>query len=1408
MHQIEPTYLRYVYDGLSKGSISSNNPTSLPIGFIGLFEDEFPSSMPLVERMSILNRLSTWALLKGPVSIEMVSEILDEHPDNTKALIDTYSKWFNSPEPGKYVLYHDRLRTYLLQKLSNHEVQDLNETLISYLENALSREGLKEAESYALEHLSTHMAVESQMGNNYERLHEFVNQEDLWKRQITTSNEYKWSQRAVQYGIKEGARRHYEINSLNSAVNSIIISQNEQNSAEQIINLLNSGDFELALKRAESFDGDKLMTIYLLMIHELTIGNSREAEFRFDLSKTIVKLISKIDLVEISFPPLLLYKYSEKLHLFGNIDYFIVWQKLCFGRNTFLNLMEYVSVDDNLLSLLIEEILSDVDKVPVYLKKAVIYFKNSKFDQGIDFFEKALSIIDKLVQVELSPDFFSNGNFGSVSHSHETYFRYIDHYLHSLFIILNHSFKISVENNLLDKAFSIQRKLKKINERINSNIVDNFQIINETGLNSTYFEGTYANDQILISNYIKLGEIKFKYYEKAKALNIKYLKEINQNKKYLDFFMSGYIKGGFQKYLYEIEFAKSLLAHNKIIDFNLFISSLDQDNLKAKVLLDTFESCFETQRQKKTYFIKQISNIIETLSFSQELFSLSEQFCLILLKNGEYDIGESFLNKHIINIDKLKNKNQKFVSKMYEKIILAYSFLGNYNKIEEFYDKYCEVETSLKQIDLEKGKRVLEDDIIYTNPLKNILGQNVKLESTKKLFDVTTSRLNKVSSNFFLLPIFRNEIFDQLDFIDAKNFIEKYDLIEDNKHDVIKNYEIKQKTYSWRHNKDSEFTPSWGLGFNESGFDFYDNQLLEYFNIGYFNNNLNINDLKEQLASADNCDFEIALMNDLFCKDEIQFLFENILSKTKHKIEIDSKQISHLNNYNICLEFCKKIDIDDALKVVDKFDLGDNISWDPTIINNAKIEVLLSRLNKNNTNKILNLIYSVITDIKPPKRYSRFDNKILAYERVFKFLKNKITNDSFYINIAKKFFKKWHTESSREILLYDNFHKDSKGYTFKMVELAVGVFSKKYICDLIDILIEENSDNSEQLLNISYLLRDLNFLDKSVKLAYSALNVIDEDPFIADDQRHEVTGKVASFFYSTGNFEIGDKIHNSISDYLFLQPIVTNYSQFKAKSDFYIKESQFENLLKFADENSVQSYSSRKCTYYDIIFCLKKLIDSKKIDIAARIIEFEFEKLKINLQVLDNGDFSKKVYLDLLDVLYYTDNKIYFNLIFDIYFSKLIDSNDERNITLSYNRLIKLNGSKFITVDFDLLKEKNKSIEKLIKTKKDSKIDDYSNQKTKYSTKNLHNGEFYRSLALNPDNFFDDKFNNDEIYNYLCLNFKSQRYLKLYLHHVAKMSCFFGENKKDFKLKLINSVINISPWIDVKSNIDQLETLS
>jgi hypothetical protein len=286
--------------------------------------------MPLVERMSILNRLAIWTLLKGPVSIEMVAEVLNEHPDNTKALIDTYSKWFNSPEPGKYVLYHDRLRTYLLQKLSDHEVQDLNETLISYLENGLNSQGLKEAESYALEHLSTHMLIESQMGNNYERLHEFVNQEDLWKRQVTKSNEYKWSLAAVQNTIFESARRNIEINTLEASVNSVKLMEQEEGGVEATLNFLENGDYIISLKRVQNWGLQRKLNIILLMLYDLTIGYLNKKSFKKEACLAIIDELKKVDHSEVSnnlFSTISIYAIYLELKKI-EVDISFIWKNI------------------------------------------------------------------------------------------------------------------------------------------------------------------------------------------------------------------------------------------------------------------------------------------------------------------------------------------------------------------------------------------------------------------------------------------------------------------------------------------------------------------------------------------------------------------------------------------------------------------------------------------------------------------------------------------------------------------------------------------------------------------------------------------------------------------------------------------------------------------------------------------------------------------------------------------------------------------------------------------------------------------------------------------------------------------------------------------------------------------------
>ena len=389
--KLEPTYLRYIYDGLNKGLLNASNASALPQGFIGLFENELPANVSSFERTSLLKRLALWALFKGAVSTHLASEILQEDEEETKALIDTYSKWFNSPEPGKYILYHDRLRTYFLQKLSSHEVQFLNEKLISYLEAALEDNIVDEAQEYALEHLATHMAVESQLDNNYDRLYEFVNQENLWERQVRVSKEYKWSQQAVQHGIKESARRHHEMNTLTSKVNSVKLMQDEQNSTQQILNLLNDGDYHTALERVLSFKEEKRFVIYLLIIHELTIGTSKDANFKYLVCKKVLDSINKnintdinIFSSKINFPIQSIYSYYIELNRI-NIQSNPIWDR----KSTTIKFIEYLVTQ----GLSIEQLLNTVNSI-----------KNLKIDALIILLNKYLADIQYTKDINKSVD--------------------------------------------------------------------------------------------------------------------------------------------------------------------------------------------------------------------------------------------------------------------------------------------------------------------------------------------------------------------------------------------------------------------------------------------------------------------------------------------------------------------------------------------------------------------------------------------------------------------------------------------------------------------------------------------------------------------------------------------------------------------------------------------------------------------------------------------------------------------------------------------------------------------------------------------------------------------------------------------------------------------------------------------
>jgi hypothetical protein len=204
MPQLEPTYLRYIYDGLIKGSIHPENAAELPEGLIGLYEEAFDERTSAVERQKLLRRFAIWALLKKEVSAQFVAEVLEEREEDIIDFISTYSAWFNSPENGKYQLYHERLKVYLLQKLSEVEVSALHEKLIARLDRALEEQKEDEFEWYGLANLCIHLSFEafSKNGQIYaDKLFELSQSRKFWKRQKATFGNYRHSKNALQNAL-------------------------------------------------------------------------------------------------------------------------------------------------------------------------------------------------------------------------------------------------------------------------------------------------------------------------------------------------------------------------------------------------------------------------------------------------------------------------------------------------------------------------------------------------------------------------------------------------------------------------------------------------------------------------------------------------------------------------------------------------------------------------------------------------------------------------------------------------------------------------------------------------------------------------------------------------------------------------------------------------------------------------------------------------------------------------------------------------------------------------------------------------------------------------------------------------------------------------------------------------------
>ena len=189
----------------------------------------------------------------------------------------------------------------------------------------------------------------------------------------------------MQQGIKEGARRQLEINTIECTVNSVKLMLQEQNSAEDILTMVAEGDYQLGLKRAESWEGERQFKLYLLMLHELTLGDSKEASFRKEGCKAILEAIdqtpedhSVLNWTEF-YPELAIYRYHEELDKM-DLDGMVIWRR---GNFTLEDLRSIETLDMPLLRRVASEIKKVGEKDYAYLSIIKVLIKRGEIDESI-----------------------------------------------------------------------------------------------------------------------------------------------------------------------------------------------------------------------------------------------------------------------------------------------------------------------------------------------------------------------------------------------------------------------------------------------------------------------------------------------------------------------------------------------------------------------------------------------------------------------------------------------------------------------------------------------------------------------------------------------------------------------------------------------------------------------------------------------------------------------------------------------------------------------------------------------------------------------------------------------------------------------------------------------------------------
>ncbi len=326
---IDPTYLRFIRDGLSSVSFRPDNPTALPEGLVSLYEEAVPVAATSRSREKTMAIWSVWALLQKEASAQLVTDILGCPLAEILDHLAVYSKWFNAPACGQYALYHERLRAFVLQKISTDRFKSSQTAIIQNCRAALLKKAGDEWECYALEHLGRHLFLQAmQAPQTGKELMDLAYDDTIWSRQLEIGKSYLWTKKMLDDTLHWAVVYDPE-QLVECSLKQVDLHYLEQNDANRIVNLIAQNDLRTALSQIESFGTPKKpekakesvlkndtthiservahhepfcgkdknglqrkFTLYMLCLMELTLLESKEKPFR---RSAIEQLLQHLD---------------------------------------------------------------------------------------------------------------------------------------------------------------------------------------------------------------------------------------------------------------------------------------------------------------------------------------------------------------------------------------------------------------------------------------------------------------------------------------------------------------------------------------------------------------------------------------------------------------------------------------------------------------------------------------------------------------------------------------------------------------------------------------------------------------------------------------------------------------------------------------------------------------------------------------------------------------------------------------------------------------------------------------------------------------------------------------------------------------------------------------------------------